>query len=447
MSIEGREPLLESSGFVSTLAEATETGFQVLTLRLIGYAVGFVASVLITRAVGPSGRGLYTLPVAILGIVIALSHIGLENAHVWLASQGASLRQLWANATVASLVIGLLAWLVVALLYVTSGSQLFGGLPAMWVAVPIALVPFLLQTLYWTSLLQLRHRIVGAMAASLAGVIVHAIACAVLFATGQLTPFRVLLLMWVVNGAAWLLILLLCWKDGLIGDAPHGPTLRRALGFGLKTWIGLVFFFLVLRVDQVLVQRILGFRELGLYSLAVTLAELLWLLTDPFAVALLPHQVEAARGDEMQMTYATVRTSVVIAVVAATLGWVLIPYAVRGVYGSAFAGSVWPFRLLLPGVVLLAAQRPLVAIFLKRGRPWLITMFGLAALAVNIVANLLLLPRIGIAGASIASSICYAALALAYVFATWQRGKSRWFELVPSAADVRRLWIVVRRAR
>ena len=96
-------------------------------------------------------------------------------------------------------------------------------------------------------------------------------------------------------GPQWnglVLILFQCRRAGLIGDTPDRRTLRRALAFGLKSWVGLVFFFLVLRVDQILVRGFLGFHELGLYALAVTLAELLWLFTDPFAVTMLPHLVE-----------------------------------------------------------------------------------------------------------------------------------------------------------
>jgi O-antigen/teichoic acid export membrane protein len=435
---------IEAASLSAVMHDGTRTGSKVVLLRLASYGIGFVASVLITRALGPAGRGLYALPIAFLGIVMALSHVGLEHGHVWLAGRGVNLRQLWANATIVSLAIGLLAWLIVALVYVAAGSRLFGNLPAAWVALPIAQVPFLLQTLYWTSLLQLHHRIVSAVAASLAGVILHASLCAALFAAGLLTPFRVLLLTWVVNGTAWLLTLALCRKAGLIGWALHGPTLRQAVGFGLKTWMGLVFFFLVLRVDQILVQRILGFHDLGLYSLAVTLAELLWLLTDPFAVALLPHQVEASRNDELRIGYATARLSLLIALLGGIAGWMLVPYAVRAVYGNAFSGSIWPFRLLLPGIALLAIQRPLGAILLKRGRPWLVTLFGVGAFAVNIAANVLLLPRVGVVGASIASSICYGALAIAYVFSTWEPGRSRWVELVPRPSDIRQLWVAVR---
>ena len=65
---------------------------------------------MIARAVGPTGRGLYAYPVAMLGLVMALAHLGLEFAQVHLAAQGKDLRHMWADATVFSVVAGTVCW-------------------------------------------------------------------------------------------------------------------------------------------------------------------------------------------------------------------------------------------------------------------------------------------------------------------------------------------------
>jgi O-antigen/teichoic acid export membrane protein len=139
------------------------------------------------------------------------------------------------------------------------------------------------------------------------------------------------------------------------GASSDRALLRRAIGFGLRVQVATTFTFLLLRVDQLLVQRLLGFRELGLYSLAVILAELLWLVTDPFAASLLPHQVRAEGGDERRLGFATARLALAVGLVGGVAAWVLAPYAIRIAYGEAFVDAAWPFRLLLPGVVALVA--------------------------------------------------------------------------------------------
>lgn len=167
------------------LDDTARTGVRVVGLRLSSYAIGFVASILISRALGPEGRGMYALPIAFLGIVMVMSHIGLEHANVFLSARGVGLRRLWANVSLVAVLIGFLTWVIISGLHATSAGLL--GLPFSWIAVTMVQVPFLLQALYWFNLLQLEGRVAPAAVASVVGVAVHAGICAVLFAAGSLS--------------------------------------------------------------------------------------------------------------------------------------------------------------------------------------------------------------------------------------------------------------------
>jgi glycosyltransferase involved in cell wall biosynthesis/O-antigen/teichoic acid export membrane protein len=429
----------EESELKSALARATSTGVRAMLIRLSGYAVGFVASILIARALGPTGRGLYAYPVALLGIVIALAHVGLEFAQIYLAGQGQDLRHMWADATVFSMAAGAVCWVCVAGI-VMIDPRVAGGLPLSWIAIPMGLVPLLLMSLYWASLLQLDGRLVAATWASWFGVALQAVAIGLLFATHELTPFRVLLLQWLTNGSAWLFLLLACKRAGLVSLRVDPALLRRAVTFGVKAYVAQVFLFLVLRVDQVLVASFAGYRALGLYALATTVAELLWLLTDPLAGAMVPHVVRARMGDDRRLSFAVARLSLWISAAAAACGWFLAPLVVPVVYGAGFTAATPALRLLLPGVVALAAARPLGSVLVKEGRALVASVLGLGALALNVALNLALLPRIGIRGASIASSVSYAALALSYVVVSRRQGVAGWRDLVPSPSNLRLLY-------
>ena len=429
----GEEPELKS-----VLLRATSTGLRVMGLRLSGYAVGFVASILIARALGPTGRGLYAYPVALLGIVMAFGHVGLEFAQIHLAGQGRNLRHMWANATVFSVIAGIACWAGVAGIFAVD-PRAAGGLPLSWIVIPMGLVPLLLMSLYWASLLQLDGRLMRSTWASWYGVALQAVAIAIMFFLHDLTPFRVLLLQWLTNGSAWLFLLLACYRAGLVNLRIDRRLLRQSVVFGVKVYVAQVFLYLVLRVDQVLVGRYAGFRQLGLYALATTVAELLWLLTDPLAAALIPHMVQARVGDDRRLSFAMARLSISISAIAAVAGWFLAPLVIPVVYGRGFAGAVPALRLLLPGVVALAAARPLGAVRVKEGQVVLPSVLGLAALGLNVALNLVLLPRMGIRGTSIASSVCYGALALSYVAIARRRGVAGWLDLVPRPSDLRLL--------
>ena len=83
------------------------------------------------------------------------------------------------------------------------------------------------------------------------------------------------------------------------------------------------------------------------------------------------------------------------------------PRLVRFVYGSAFADAGVALRLILPGIVAYSVVAVLSRYIVGRGRPGTGTLILMAGLAINIGANLVLIPAHGIRGAAAASSISY----------------------------------------
>ncbi len=393
-------------------------------LWMLRYLVGFGAAALIARALGPTGRGLYAYPVALLGLMVAIGHIGLEFAQIYLAGQGRELRRMWAIATVISLVTGAICCIALgAAILIT--PRVAGGLPLSWLAISAGLVPVTLMSLYWGGLLQIDDKLMATGWAAWFGAALQAAAVGTLYALHELTPFRVLLLLVIMTCTTWLLLLVACRRAGLVTVRVDRVLLRQSVAVSMKTYAAQTTFYLILRADQVLVRWYAGYRELGLYAVAATVAQMIWLLTDPFAAALIPHQLRASTGESQRLSFAMMRRSLGISLAAAVVSWVLAPFAVHIVYGSGFSGAVPALRLLLPGVVALTAAKPLRAMLLKEGRAVAMSLLGFSVLGLNLALNVVLLPRIGIVGASIASSICYGALALSYLFLAWQQARKR----------------------
>jgi glycosyltransferase involved in cell wall biosynthesis/O-antigen/teichoic acid export membrane protein len=414
----------------SGLKRATSTGVRVMGLWMFRYLVGFGATALIARALGPTGRGLYAYPVALLGLMVAIGHIGLEFAQIYLAGQGRELRRMWAVATVISLVTGALCCVALGGAVLIT-SRVAGGLPLSWLAISAGLVPVTLMSLYWAGLLQIDDKLMSTGWAAWFGAALQAAAVGALYALHELTPFRVLLLLVMMTCTTWLLIFMACRRARLVTVRFDRVLLRQSVAVSMKTYGAQTTFYLILRADQVLVRWYAGYRELGLYAVAATVAQMLWLLTDPFAAALIPHQLRASTGESQRLSFAMARRSLGVSLVTAVAAWVLAPLAVHIVYGSGFTGAVPALRLLLPGVVALGAAKPLRAMLLKEGRAVALSLLGFGMLGVNLALNVVLLPRIGIVGASIASSICYGALALSYVFLAWQQARRRLRDIGP----------------
>jgi O-antigen/teichoic acid export membrane protein len=190
---------------------------------------------------------------------------------------------------------------------------------------------------------------------------------------------------------------------------------RRALRFGLGLHLGLVMVFLQLRADVFLLERFSGFSAVGIYTLAVMLAESIWMVTDAVAVACLPHQVDASTLDAGRLTLRACRFNVLLALLGAA-GLALASYPiVRLFYGVPFLPAIPALLALLPGVACYSAQRVCGAYLLRLNCPLRMSAILGGAVIVNLGLNLLWIPRWGIVGAALASTASYALSATLFV--------------------------------
>jgi O-antigen/teichoic acid export membrane protein len=256
-------------------------------------------------------------------------------------------------------------------------------------------------------------------AALIAGVVQVSLIVGLYF-LGDLTPQAVFATSLLSVGLTWLLVV----TRFPVSDNPwlqwDGELLLLTLRQSLPLHLGMILFFLHLRLDTFLVKSILGTSALGVYSVSVMLAETMYLAMDSLAVALVPRQV--SNKPEEAASYA-IRAGRVIVLVGGgvaflwiVLGWPIIRY----LFGADFTAAYLPLVLLLPGLLALGIQRVCGPPILRQGRPGrMAAVYGLGLIA-NLALNLLLIPRWGINGAAIASTLSYSLGA--FVFLAWTVG-------------------------
>jgi O-antigen/teichoic acid export membrane protein len=261
----------------------------------------------------------------------------------------------------------------------------------------------------------LAHRLRRSQLALACGALVQASGVAILYAAGALGVREALLAYAGFIAVPWALHLL--WARGTLPVRPSRDWAlgRRVVALGLKFYVGLTFSFLLLRFDIVLVNLYLQPADVGIYSIAVLFAELAWLITNPLVQAAVPFQASVPMRESAPLAFKTARFNMALALVlalafAATM-WFVLPF----LYGTRFRDAYIPLVVLLPGIVAMAASRPLGLLVGRQLRPLLYSAATLGALSVNCALNILLLPRIGIVGASVASAVSYALLAATFI--------------------------------
>lgn len=126
----------------------------------------------------------------------------------------------------------------------------------------------------------------------------------------------------------------------------------------------------------------------------------------------------------------------------------LSPWVIPLVFGAQFRPSVPVIWWILPGTVALAVGKVMAADLTARGRPEYSSIFAIMALGVTVVLDLVLIPRMGIEGAALASSAAYFLDALLLAMALKRVLQVRWVTLLlPSTSDAALYYQVWQRFR
>ena len=162
------------------------------------------------------------------------------------------------------------------------------------------------------------------------------------------------------------------------------------------------------RASLFLVEHFHGLSAVGTYSVAVTSAELLWLLSSSVTVSVYARIGHPDTRIAASMTVQAVRINVLSTLLAAPVLFALAWWALPWVMGPAYQASLMPLAALLPGVAAYAAASSLSAFYTNHlGRPQLSGAIAGLSLSISFVLGLVLVPRWGAVGAGVASSLGY----------------------------------------
>jgi O-antigen/teichoic acid export membrane protein len=188
---------------------------------------------------------------------------------------------------------------------------------------------------------------------------------------------------------------------------------RELIQYGLIYYPASLASFFSYRVDGYLIAFLVpdASASLGYYSMAVGLAEMVFLFPRAVWTMFSPHVAGAPREESDRQVAMVSRVTLLVTSVFALL---FIPAAAVGIWVllPAFTPSFAPFLVLLPGVTILSAANVVSGYMRGIGRPGIVSSINVVGLAANIGANLILIPALGIVGAAAASLFSYSLTAL-----------------------------------
>lgn len=416
-----------------------------LTLVRMGTAIvlGLGVAVLLARVLEPEGYGQYELAILLPMLLSTFLNLGVAPANIYFVGRGSASVQtaldssvrLWALLSGSGL-------LIAAVAIAFRRETLFPGVPAevLWsgmVAFPVALLQAFLTSLlvgvqdftrYNKALLS-----TPVATLALAVVLVWALDGGVVAAVATYIGSHIIAL-----GYTWRLLASHVAASGP-DEYDSGTYMRDCIGYGWKVHLSNIIAFANYRADVFLLNLFLTPAAVGLYMVAVHIAERLWTLSASVSTVILPRLSQLHEQEEQRKRITPIigRWVLYFSVLGGGVLMIAAPALIAMLFGDDYATSARVLRWLMPGIVLGSMSKILGNDIAARGRPEVNSYASVAVVTVNITANVLLIPRFGVIGAAAATSIAYSLHAFLMLgLYAWLSGNKWWRPIVYDPIDV-----------
>lgn len=379
----------------------------VLGSNVFAVVIGFLIDVMISRQLGPEGRGLYASVLVVPLLVVSFMMMGVRRSAIYHIG-----KQLYSDDRTVSGVIQVLMITSVLAMLVSGLSFLYFKskdltLPLILLAlssIPVRLVLSYASGIYLGKEQFKRSNLINwlPLFLNLGGVILFV-------AILHWSVAGALLALLVSNLLVAVISLKKIFSEYHITFRPDKEIILSLIKFGIGYAFALLIMQLNYRVDILLLKELSTLDQVGYYSLGVAISDKLWQLPTAMGVVVLSRT--ANMQDEALLNTSVsrlLRISFLLVLVAALVLWVLIPYFLPLIFGGKFIPSVDVVRAMLPGIVIFVLPRILNSRFAGKGQPKVLIAIFLPALIVNIILNFLWIPRYGALGAAWASNVSYA---------------------------------------
>jgi O-antigen/teichoic acid export membrane protein len=380
---------------------------QTFGTRVLTIIIGLLTSVMVSRALGPEGKGLYAVAVSIGAVGVQFGNLGLHASNTYfIAQERGRLPVLLGNSLLVGFgfggLIALACWIIFLLRPEWAPiSGLLLILALLWI--PLGLLYLLFQNLligiqeiFVYNQIELFTKI-GAVALIGCAIFFNQVNVQVLFSIGIIS---------VSVASIWSLIKLCSHLAQ--APIPSLKLLKNGFLYGFKAYLAALFSFLVLKVDLLLVAYLLGRVQAGYYSIAVGLADMVYLLPMVSGTILFP-KLSAMSSNKEKWKYsrrvAWIMTAFMVSV--ASFSGLFSRIFIRLLFGDVFIPAVAAFNWLLPAIVFLSINTVFMNYFASIGMPSITVYSPGLAMVTNVLLNLILIPKLGIIGASMSSIVAY----------------------------------------
>ena len=406
--------------------EFVQNVLHTLSSKGVLIAIGLISNVIITRGLGPDGKGVYGLVITIITVGLQFGHLGLHSSNTYFVAKDRSIwGRLFANSIIIALTSGLLiSGIMIAInelapqVFQLDSSFQFNLI--ILIGTPLALMSLLFKNL----LIGVQHikqnNYFEMLSRSL-----YVIAIVTLYLTGVLDVVTVLIAYMFEH----LMVILLEGRYMVRkADRPMRPSLslfNRNLRYGLRAYAAIFLAFLVIRSDVLLLNYYLEDEQDGYYFTSVQLIDQFKMLGAVVAGVLMPRLASTdSIKEKFRLNLKVLRTMTLVLSVAGLVVILLAKPIILLLFGKAFLPSVASLRILVVAMIFLSLETVLGQFLAAIGMPMRLVYFWLLCFLINLVLNIMWIPIYGEIGAAYASVISYLSIFILVFIYSWNKVKA-----------------------
>jgi len=377
--------------------------------RGIVVILGFMTSIFIARNLGPEGRGLLGIASAITALGVQLGLLGFHSANTFHVSKNPSLLPtMISNSLLISSFIG--ALMILFLFFFRHLILGKDSLPLPLLLISLAIIPPNICFLLFQGLLTGVQKFKDYNLSDIINKAINTLLILIYILTGSLSPLNATCF----QGVALILCLGIMLKtlsktsNGL--KAPSFTLIKESFFYGGKAYLACFFAWGITRSDIFLLQRFHSLEEVGYFSVALSLIDILLMLSSVISAILHPKLCrESNLNKKWSMTKKTTLGSSAVILFAALIIY-LWSAPIRWMFGARFALCHNALVYLIPGFILLSIQTILVQFIISIRFPWSLVLIWGGAFGLKLLISLILIDTMGIKGVGIAWTITYLAI-------------------------------------
>ncbi len=186
-----------------------------------------------------------------------------------------------------------------------------------------------------------------------------------------------------------------------------GGLIKQFIFFSSMAYIGNVATFLNYKLDFWIVNEYCGKSQLGIYSLAAQLSQLLWLLPSAVASVLYSYASKYSEKDAVQYTLRLKQLAFYSTILLGAVGLLLAYFFIPILYGSEFSEAFNLMMIFIIGVIPFSIPIVNAGFFAARGNFKVSFVISVVIFMISSVIYFILIPKWGLYGGAVASAAIY----------------------------------------